>query len=54
MAMNRKQTYLDKIMMAVTFAEAGEYGTAKSMLGDEIRKQQRPDARPANRPSIDL
>ncbi|MFH1216637.1 MAG: hypothetical protein V1706_09060 [Pseudomonadota bacterium] len=54
MATKTKYSYLDRIMTAVTFAEAGEYQTAKSLLGDETRKEQRPEARKENRPSIGL
>lgn len=54
MTTNRKYTYFDKIMMAITFAEAGEFQTAKGMLGDEDRKQQRPQIRTEQRPSMKL
>jgi hypothetical protein len=54
MTTNRKYTYFDRIMMAITFAEAGEFQTAKRLLGDENRKQQRPQIRTEQRPSIKL
>jgi hypothetical protein len=39
---------LEKIMMAITFAEAGEHDTAREFLREEKRprKQKRPRQRP--------
>ena len=49
---------LEKIMMAITFAEAGEHDTAREFLREEKRprKQKRPRQRPRPRmraPSAD-
>ena len=35
----------DRIMMAITFAEAGEAETARAMLRKRPQKQQRPEAK---------
>jgi len=51
---NTKLTYLDRIMMAITFAEAGEMETAKSMLDNGARKQQRTEKVAERRPSLEL
>ena len=44
----------DKIMMAITFAEAGEHETAKDILEQTDKKQKRPETRVEQRPSMEL
>ncbi|MFZ5758145.1 MAG: hypothetical protein ACOY32_00760 [Thermodesulfobacteriota bacterium] len=41
----------DRIMMAITFAEAGEHDTAKSILDPTPEKGKRPEKRTDNRTS---
>lgn len=49
-----KFSYFDKIMMAVTFAEANDAQTAKSILMHENKKVIRPANRTEKRPSLEL
>jgi hypothetical protein len=51
---NTKQTYLNKIMTAITFAEAGEYETAKNMLEQTNKKRKRREVRVEQRPRLEL
>jgi len=41
-------TKFDRLMAAVTFAEEGEFETAREFL----RKEERTDMRPAHRPEV--
>lgn len=45
---------LERIMMAITFAEAGEHDTAREILGKEkrLRKQERLTPRPRPRQEL--
>ena len=52
--MNTKLTYFDRIMMAITFAEAGEAKTAKYVLDNDLRKQKRPEKVSEKRPTLSL
>ena len=52
MKSNTKQTDLNQIMMAITFAEAGEHETAKGMLEQCKKQQKRPETRVEQRPTI--
>lgn len=54
MSSSPKLTYFDKIMMAISFAEAGEQATAKSILDSTDRKQKRPEKTAERRPSLEL
>ena len=47
-------SYLNKIMMAITFAESGEYETAQGLLAEADKKQQRPESRVELRPAMEL
>ncbi|MCF6290370.1 MAG: hypothetical protein L3J03_05175 [Desulfobacterales bacterium] len=38
-------TFWDRIMMAITFAEAGEAATARELLNKRSGKKQRPESR---------
>mgnify|MGYP001231015618 CR=1 FL=1 len=43
----------DKLMMAITFAEAGEHETAKNIIDPVVEKGKRPEKRSdANRPEL--
>ena len=49
--MKRLTKKLEKIMMAITFAEAGEHDTARTIMKeDEKRNDKRDTTRPAARP----
>jgi hypothetical protein len=50
----RELSKWDRIMMAITFAEAGEYKTAQDVLEQTDRKQKRPETRVEQRPSMEL
>ena len=54
MSSSPKLTYFDKIMMAISFAEAGEQETAKNILNSTDRKQKRPEKIAERRPSLEL
>lgn len=47
-----KATYFNRLTMAITFAEAGEFETAKDMLKPANRKQRRPETRVEQRPIL--
>lgn len=52
--MKRLTNKLEKIMMAITFAEAGEHDTARKIMKEEEKRDDkrdttRPAARPGNR-----
>lgn len=54
---NQKQklTAWDKLMMAVTFAEAGDADTANSIMGrPDQKKEQRPNIKTEKRPEMKL
>jgi hypothetical protein len=42
----------DKLMMAITFAEAGEPETARDLLEKTSKKQKRPEKQGENRPNL--
>ena len=48
------QTYLNTLMTAITFAEAGEYETAKGVLEQTNQQRKRPETRVEQRPSLEL
>jgi len=51
----RQITMWDRLMMAVTFAEAGEHQTSKSFLRPDVQRKrpdQRIDARKSHRPEL--
>ncbi len=53
--MSNEKTHLskwDKLMMAITFAEASEPETANDMLEKTNKKQKRPEAQGENRPNL--
>ena len=53
--MSNKKTSLnrwDKLMMAITFAEAGEHETAKEFLDNTKKIEKRPEKQEANRPDL--
>ena len=47
--MKRLAKKLEKLMMAITFAEAGEHGTARKIMEEE---EKRHDKRDTTRPSV--
>jgi hypothetical protein len=51
---NTKQTYLNKIMTIITFAEAGEYEMAKSMSDQANKKRKRLETRLEQRPTLEF
>ncbi|MGE5894714.1 MAG: hypothetical protein ACM34I_11715 [bacterium] len=44
----------ERLMMAVTFAEAGEHKTAREIMEEEKRAEKRDTQRPTRRPSSRL
>lgn len=54
MKIKTRQTYLNKIMTAITFAEAGEYETARGILGQSNKKEKRPETRIEQRPAMEF
>ena len=42
----------DTLMMAITFAEAGEYETAKDILEQTNQQRNRPETRVEQRPAM--
>ncbi|MBU0664818.1 MAG: hypothetical protein KJ990_09785 [Proteobacteria bacterium] len=49
-----KQTYLNKIMTAITFAEAGDHETAKGVLEQANTRCHRLDTRVEKRKAMEL
>lgn len=45
----KQPNWWDRIMAAITFAEAGEPETARDILDKRTIKQQRPESRPGKR-----
>lgn len=54
MKTNTRKAYLNTLMMAITFAEAGEYETAKGMLEQTNQQRKRPETRVEQRPALEL
>jgi predicted negative regulator of RcsB-dependent stress response len=54
MKTNTKKAYLNTLMMAITFAEAGEYATAKGMLEQVNQQRKRTETRVEQRPALEL
>ena len=54
MKTNTKKTYFNTLMMAITFAEAGEHETAKGILEQTNQQRKRPEARVEQRPALEL
>jgi hypothetical protein len=54
MNMTTRLTFLDRIMMAITFAEAGEDETVRNGLMTHNRKQQRRKKTAEKRPTLEL
>ncbi len=45
---------IEKLMVAATFAEAGEHETAREIMKEEKKLEKRDSVRPAKRPSSTL
>jgi hypothetical protein len=49
-----QKAYFNTLMMAITFAEAGEYATAKGIVEQINQQKKRPETRVEQRPALEL
>ena len=54
MKTNTKKAYFNTLMTAITFAEAGEYETAKGILEQTNQQRKQPETRVEQRPALEL
>lgn len=52
--MKRMLKKLENMMMAITFAEAGEHETAREIMKEEKRLEKEDRSRPSQRPKKEL